>query len=109
MNELSVPLLMGAGRVVLPVLVGARGAGGDAADASGGSGGKGGRGNKLGGPADAKVGAAMSPGSAATATPWWPAFITRLQISTGMPPPVSFFIGVESSLPSQTPVTRWPV
>ena len=29
-----------------------------------------------------------------------------LQISTGNPPPVVFFVGEQSSLPSQTPVTR---
>ena len=36
-------------------------------------------------------------------------FMKRLQISTGRPPPVTFFVGELSSLPSQTPVTRWPV
>ncbi len=33
----------------------------------------------------------------------------RVQMSTGMPPPVSFLVGELSSLPSQTPVTRLPV
>jgi hypothetical protein len=33
----------------------------------------------------------------------------RLQISTGSPPPVSLRIGVPSSLPSHTPVTRFAV
>jgi hypothetical protein len=44
------------------------------------------------------------PGSAATGTPWCATFITRLQISTGSPPPVALRVGEESSLPSQTPV-----
>ena len=34
------------------------------------------------------------------------AAMNRLQISTGRPPPVTFFVGELSSLPSQTPATR---
>jgi len=49
------------------------------------------------------------PGNAATGTPWCATFITRLQISTGRPPPVSLRVGEESSLPSHTPVTRCAV
>jgi len=49
------------------------------------------------------------PGSAATGTPWCAVFITRLQISTGRPPPVILRVGEESSLPSQTPATRCDV
>jgi hypothetical protein len=49
------------------------------------------------------------PGSAATGTPWCATFITRLQISTGSPPPVALRVGEESSLPIQTPVMRWLV
>src|SRR5262245_65899225 len=33
------------------------------------------------------------PGSAATATPWCATFMTRLQMSTGRPPPVALGIG----------------
>ena len=35
--------------------------------------------------------------------------MNRLQISTGKPPPVTCFVDVPSSLPSQTPVTRCAV
>jgi len=33
----------------------------------------------------------------------------RAHTSTGRPPPVAFFVGELSSLPSQTPVTRLAV
>jgi len=33
----------------------------------------------------------------------------RVQTSTGRPPPVAFLVGELSSLPSQTPVTRFDV
>src|SRR5260370_36077120 len=48
-------------------------------------------------------------GSAATGTPSCAAFIKRLQISTGRLPPETFLVGVPSSLPSQTPATRYEV
>src|SRR5262249_35231273 len=53
--------------------------------------------------------ARLRPGRAATATPWCATFITRLQMSTGRPPPVALRVGEESSLPIQTPVMRWAV
>ena len=49
------------------------------------------------------------PGRSAIGRPWWAAFMKRLQMSTGMPLPVSFLVGELSSLPSHTPVTRCPV
>ena len=49
------------------------------------------------------------PGRSAIGRPWCAAFMKRLQISTGRPPPVIFLVGELSSLPSHTPVTRWPV
>src|SRR5262249_24572191 len=49
------------------------------------------------------------PGRLATGTPWCAPRITRLQISTGRLPPVTCLVGVPSSLPSQTPVTRFAV
>ena len=50
---------------------------------------------------------ADAPGRLATGTPWCAPRMNRLQISTGRPPPVACLVGVPSSLPSQTPVTRW--
>src|SRR5579859_954927 len=49
---------------------------------------------------------AGEPGSATTGTPWWAAFMKRVQTSTGRPPPVALLVGELSSFPSQTPVTR---
>src|SRR5687767_13797479 len=57
----------------------------------------------------ASEGSTDCPGSAATDTPWCPARITLLQMSTGSPPPVALRVGDESSLPIQTPVTRFAV
>ena len=50
-----------------------------------------------------------TPGRPMTGTPWCAVFMNLLQISTGNPPPVVFLVGEQSSLPSQTPATRWPV
>src|SRR5438552_2279919 len=61
------------------------------------------------GSAEANDAAPVSPGRDATGTPWWATFMKRDQMSTGRAPPVAFLVGEESSLPSQTPVTRWPV
>src|SRR6266850_2288390 len=50
-----------------------------------------------------------SPGRSASGMFWCATFMKRLHTSTGSPPPVAFLVGEESSLPSHTPVTRWPV
>ena len=49
------------------------------------------------------------PGRSAFGRPWCAAVMKRLQMSAGMAPPVSFLVDELSSLPSQTPATRWPV
>src|SRR6266849_2856828 len=74
-----------------------------------GAGGVGSVGTNAGGKTEASDGPPDRPGRPATGTPWCALFISRLQISTGRPPPVAFLVGEESSLPSQTPVTRGAV
>ena len=49
------------------------------------------------------------PGSCATGTPSCAATMNSCQASAGNAPPVTFFIGVPSSLPNQTPVVRFAV